>query len=210
MPAVDTIRLAGKLGAFAQTHQRGAGGLFERAQQGDQEAFSLLFEQYAKPISNFIYRMVGSGDLAEDLAQETFVRAYKKIRTLHLHDDTQLSTWLFSIAKNVVRESFRSRRIDQNKVGIDDVLPVSIRGDEPAPDERLWNKELQHMVQQGLQKLDPDKRQVFILRVFQQCSYDEIAAITGYSMPKLKADLYRARTQMRDWLRPYLEQSNEL
>jgi RNA polymerase sigma-70 factor (ECF subfamily) len=210
MPAVDTIRLAGKLGTFAQTHQRGVGGLLERAQQGDEEAFSLLFEQYAKPISNFIYRMVGQRELVEDLAQETFVRAYKKIGALRLEGGTQLSTWLFSIAKNVVRESFRSRRIDQNKVRIEDVLLLGVSVDEPAPDEQLWNKELQRMVQQGLQTLDPDKRQVFVLRVFQQCSYDEIAAITGYSMPKLKADLYRARTQMRDLLRPYLEQSHEV
>jgi RNA polymerase sigma-70 factor, ECF subfamily len=210
MPAVDAIRLAGKLGPFAQTHQRGAGGLLERAQQGDEEAYSLLFEQYAQPIFNFIYRMSGQSDVAEDLAQETFVRAYKKIRTLHLHDDTQLSTWLFSIAKNVVRESFRARRIDQNTRGLEEVFTLDVRGDEPAPDEQLWNKELQHMVQQGLQTLDPDKRLVFVLRVFQQCSYEEVAAITGYSIPKLKADLYRARTQMRALLRPYLEQSNEM
>src|SRR5215203_2253474 len=115
MPAVDTIRSAGKLGTFAQTHQRGDGGLLERAQQGDEEAYSLLFEQYAPPIFNFTYRMAGQRDVAEDLTQETFVRAYKKVRTLRLNDDTQLSTWLFSIAKNVVRESFRSRRIEQNK-----------------------------------------------------------------------------------------------
>jgi RNA polymerase sigma-70 factor, ECF subfamily len=209
MPAVDTIRLTEKLGTFAQTHRRGAGGLLERAEQGDERAFDLL-EQYSKPIFNFVYRMVGHRELAEDLAQETFVRAYKKIGTLRLQDGTQLSTWLFSIAKNVVRESFRSRRIDQNKVGLEDVLPAGVSGNEPAPDEQLWNKELQRMVQQALQTLDPDKRQVFVLRVFQQCSYDEIAAITGYSMPKLKADLYRARTQMRELLRPYLEQSNGL
>lgn len=207
---MDTFRLVGKLAAFAQTHQRGVGGLLERAQDGDEEAFSLLFEQYAKPVSNFIYRMVGERELVEDLAQETFVRAYRKIGTLRLEGGTQLSTWLFSIAKNVVRESFRSRRIDQNKVRIEDVLPLDIGRNGPAPDEQLWNKELQRMVQQGLQTLDPDKRQVFVLRVFQQCSYDEIATITGYSMPKLKADLYRARTQMRDLLRPYLEQTYEV
>ena len=207
---MDAIRLVGKLGTFAQTHQRGAGGLLERAQQGDEEAYSLLFEQYSQPIFNFIYRMVGQSDMAEDLAQETFVRAYKKVRTLRLHDDTQLSTWLFSIAKNVVRESFRARRIDQNKRELEDVFTLAVSGDEPRPDEQLWNKELQHMVQQGLQTLDDEKRLVFVLRVFQQCTYEEIAAITGYSMPKLKADLYRARTQMRALLRPYLEQSNEM
>jgi len=208
MPAVDAIRLAGKPGTFAQTHQRGTGGLLDRAQQRDEEAFSLLFEQYAQPIFNFIYHVVGRSDVAEDLAQETFVRAYKKLSSLRLQAGTQRSTWLFSIAKNVVRESFRSRRIDQ-KMGLEDVSTLAVSGDA-MPDEQLWNKELQQIVQQGLQTLDAEKRLVFVLRVFQQCSYEEIAAITGYSMPKLKADLYRARTYMRSLLRPYLEQSNEL
>jgi RNA polymerase sigma-70 factor (ECF subfamily) len=207
MPAVDAIRLAGKFGTFAQTHQRGPGGLLERAQQGDEEAFSLLFEQYSKRIFNFIYRMVGQSDLAEDLAQETFVRAYKKIGALHLQEDTQLSTWLFSIAKNVVREWFRVRRKNQNE-SLEGVFTLA--SDDVRPDGQLWNKELQQIVQQGLKTLDADKRLVFVLRVFQQCSYEEIAAITGYSMSKLKADLYRARMQMRALLRPYLEQANEM
>lgn len=207
---MDAIRLVGKLGTFAQTHQRGADGLFERAQQGDEEAFGLLFEQYARQTFNFIYRMVGQSDLAEDLAQETFVRAYKKLGALRLQEGTQLSTWLFSIAKNVVRESFRSRRKNQNERGLEDVFTLAVSGDDVTPDGQLWNKELQQIVQQGLKTLDADKRLVFVLRVFQQCSYEEIAAITGYSVPKLKADLYRARIQMRALLRPYLEQSNEM
>ena len=207
---MDAIRLTGKLGTFARTHQRRAGGLLERAQRGDEEALSLLFEQYARQIFNFIYRMVGQSDLAEDLAQETFIRAYKKIGALRLQEDTQLSTWLFSIAKNVVRESFRERRKNHRERGLEEAFTLAASGDDVRPDGQLWNKELQQLVQQGLETLDPDKRLVFILRVFQHCSYEEIAAITEYSMPKLKADLYRARTQMRAWLRPYLEQSNEM
>lgn len=207
---MDAIRLTGKLGTFARTHQRRAGGLLERAQRGDEEALSLLFEQYAGQIFNFIYRMVGQSDLAEDLAQETFIRAYKKIGALRLQEGTQLSTWLFSIAKNVVRESFRDRRKNHRERGLEEAFTLAASGDDVRPDGQLWNKELQQLVQQGLETLDADKRLVFILRVFQHCSYEEIAAITEYSMPKLKADLYRARTQMRAWLRPYLEQSNEM
>ncbi len=207
---MDAIRLTGKLGTFARTHQRRAGGLLERAQRGDEEALSLLFEQYARQIFNFIYRMVGQSDLAEDLAQETFIRAYKKIGALRLQEDTQLSTWLFSIAKNVVRESLRDRRKNHRERGLEEAFTLAASGDDARPDGQLWNKELQQLVQQGLETLDADKRMVFILRVFQHCSYEEIAAITEYSMPKLKADLYRARTQMRAWLRPYLEQSNEM
>jgi RNA polymerase sigma-70 factor (ECF subfamily) len=210
MPAVAAIKLVEKLGAIAQTHQREAGGLLERAQQGDEEAFTLLFERYANAVFNFIYRMVGQSDLAEDLTQETFVRAYKKVKGLRLQANTQLSTWLFSIAKNVARESFRSRQADQRTIGLEGVDKLDLSHGDPRPDEQLWDKEFQRIIQQGLETLDPDKRLVFVLRVFQQCSYEEIATITGYSMPKLKTDLFRARAEMRSWLRPYLEQSREM
>jgi RNA polymerase sigma-70 factor, ECF subfamily len=209
MPAVVAIKLGEKLGTFAQAHQRAAGGLLlERAQQGDEQAFSLLFEQYANAVFNFIYRMIGQRDVAEDLTQETFVRAYRKIKGLRLQADTQLSTWLFSIAKNVARESFRSQQTDKNTVGLEGIDKLKFSGGDPKPDEQLWDKEFQHIVQQGLETLDPDKRLVFVLRVFQQCSYEEIATITGYSMSKLKTDLYRARIEMRSLLRPYLEPSS--
>lgn len=210
MPAIDAIRLVGKPGRFAQTHERGVEGLLERVQRGDEEAFTLLFEQYTNPIFNFIYGMVGQSDLAEDLTQETFVRAYRKVGSLRLEAGTRLSTWLFSIAKNVARESFRSRRTDQKTIGLEDGVTMALSHGDPAPDEQLLDKELQHVVHRGLETLHADKRLVFVLRVFQQCSYEEIATITGYSMPKLKADLFRARTEMRCLLRRYLEQSNEM
>lgn len=201
---------AGKLGIHAQTRLRSAEGLLERARQGDEEAFSLLFERYANPIFNFIYRLVGQRDVAEDLTQETFVRAYRKVRALRLHDDTQLSTWLFSIAKNVARESFRSQRIDQKSVALEHLSALALTSHDPQPDEQLWDKEINLVVQRALETLDTDKRLVFTLRVFHQRSYEEIARVTGFSLSKLKADLYRARTEMRGLLRPYLEQSHEM
>ena len=67
----------------------------------------------------------------------------------------------------------------------------------PVPVKQLLNKELNEVIQNSLALLDEDKRLVFTLKVFQQCSYEEIAEITGFSIPKLKTDLHRARTEMR-------------
>jgi len=187
-----------------------AEALLDRARQGDEEAFSLLFEHYANSVFNFIYRLIGEREAAEDLTQETFVRAYRKLGALRLHDDTQLSTWLFSIAKNVARESFRSRRTAQKRIALEDPAALTLSGNEPQPDEQLWDKEINRIVQRALETLDDDKRLVFTLRVFQQQTYEEIAIVTGFSLPKLKADLNRARTQMRSLLRPYLEENHEL
>ncbi len=72
---------------------------------------------------------------------------------------------------------------------------MSDRG--PVPVKQLLNKELNEVIQNSLALLDEDKRLVFTLKVFQQCSYEEIAEITGFSIPKLKTDLHRARTEMR-------------
>jgi len=179
-----------------------------RARNGDEEAFRLIFERYARPILSFIYDMVGQGELAEDLAQETFVRAYRNLGALQ--DDAKLSMWLFGIARNVVRESLRSRRKSDHNVGIDDDRVMNMSDNNLAPDGELLNKELNRVIHEALGNLDEDKKQVFILKVFHHWSYEEIASLTGSSIPKLKTDLHRAKAEMRRHIRPYLEMSNEM
>jgi RNA polymerase sigma-70 factor (ECF subfamily) len=73
-----------------------------------------------------------------------------------------------------------------------------------TPDDQLLNKELNGVIREALGALDEDKRLVFTLKIFQQRSYEEIAEITGSSIPKLKTDLHRARAEMRRRIRPYL------
>lgn len=176
--------------------------LIARVRSGDDEAFRLIFDRYSRPVISFIYDMVGRREQAEELMQETFVRAYKNIHGLR--DDTKLSTWLFGIAKNVARESLRYRQRDDHKVAIDDDHVVELRDAGLRPDDHLLNKELNGVIRDALGALDEDKRMVFSLKVFQQRSYEEIAEITGFSIPKLKTDLHRARAEMRRRLQPYL------
>ena len=111
--------------------------------------------------------------------------------------ETKLSTWLFGIAKNVARESLRARQRTDQHVDLDDKLVLNLSDRGPVPVKQLLNKELNEVIQNSLALLDEDKRLVFTLKVFQQCSYEEIAEITGFSIPKLKTDLHRARTEMR-------------
>lgn len=172
------------------------------ARSGDHEDFRLIFERYARPIISFIYDMVGRRDLAEELMQETFVRAYKNMESLR--DETKLSTWLFGIAKNVARESLRSRHREEGRVAIDDDRVVELNDGSLLPDGELLNKELNQAIHDALGCLDEDKRMVFTLKVMHQRSYEEIAEITGFSIPKLKTDLHRARAEMRRRIQPYL------
>lgn len=176
--------------------------LIGRASRGDDEAFRLIFERYAQPVTGFIFGMVGERGLAEEAAQETFVRAYGKLTTLR--EPEKFSTWLFGIARNVAREAIQARR-DAARRGGSGEAAAAVSDKGPLPDERLLQKELHRAIEQALGALDPDRRAVFTLRVFQQRSYEEIAEITGFSLSKVKSDIHRARAEMRRLIRPYRE-----
>jgi len=202
MKRLAEISLKGQPGAFAGSLMNSSADLVARARMGDQEAFRLIFERYSRPLISFVYDQVGNRELAEELTQETFVRAYRALHTMRA--ETKLSTWLFGIAKNVARESLRARQRTDQHVDLDDKLVLNLSDRGPVPVKQLLNKELNEVVQSSLALLDDDKRLVFTLKVFQQCSYEEIAEITGFSIPKLKTDLHRARTEMRKRVGQYV------
>lgn len=173
-----------------------------RARSGDPEAFRFMFERYCRPVTSFIFDMVNDRELAEELAQETFVRAYRGLT--NMREDAKLSTWLFGIAKNVAYEALRARR-RRTMVGIEEIEEMPAKSAGNQPEGNLLDKELNGVIQGALAALDEDKRLVFTLKVLQQKSYEEIAAVTGFSIPKLKTDLHRARAEMRRRIGPYLE-----
>lgn len=176
--------------------------LVARACRGDQEAFRLIFERYSRPVLSFIYDQVGNRELAEELAQETFVRAYRNLGGMR--EETKLSTWLFGIAKNVTREALRARARNERNVDLDDEMVAGLSDRGPVPVNQLLSKELNEVIHRSLAMLDEDQRLVFTLKIFQQHSYEEISEITGFSVPKLKTDLHRARREMRRRISPYV------
>ena len=186
-----------------------ADDVIERARRGDREAFREIFDEHHVFIGKFLYSMIGDRALAEDLTQETFMQAYRGIKTFR--GDAKLSTWLCGIAKNTASVSMRSRRHESNRIGFDDDR-ITNRNDErsSAPDEQLLDKELQRVVRHALSTLDEDKRLVFTLKVLQGRSYEEIMEVTGSSLAKLKTDLHRAKLEMRRLIRPILESNDEV
>jgi RNA polymerase sigma-70 factor (ECF subfamily) len=192
---VDELSLEGQPGAFAGTLMNSSADLVTRVCAGDAEAFRLIFERYSRPVISFIFDMVNDRALAEELTQETFVRAFRAIRTMRR--ETKLSTWLFGIARNVARESLRARARAVRHVDLADKSVTDLSDDKPVPVDGVLSKELNEVIRRSLAALDEDKRLVFTLKVLHQCSYDEIAEITGFSIAKLKTDLHRARAEMR-------------
>jgi RNA polymerase sigma-70 factor (ECF subfamily) len=182
-----------------------APGVVERARGGDEEAFHSIFNRYGRPVLSFIHNFVGNRELAEELAQETFVRAYRNLGGLK--DDLRLSTWLFGIARNVVRESARQARKDERKVGLDEPESLNLESKGVLPEGAMLDRELNETIQKALLALDEDKRTVFSLKIFHEKSYEEISEITGHSIGKLKTDLHRARLEMRKRIAPYLASS---
>ena len=200
--ALDELNLEAQPGAFAGTLMNSSRDLVIRVCQGDQEAFRLIFDRYSRPVIGFIYDMVSDRELAEGLTQETFVRAFRAIH--RMKPETKLSTWLFGIARNVARESLRARTRANMQVTLEHESVMDVSDQEPVPVDRLLSKELNELIHRALEGLDDDKRLVFTLKVFHQCSYEEIAEITGFSIPKLKTDLHRARAEMRQRVGQYV------
>jgi len=192
----------------AENLMNGSDELITRVRSGDEEAFRLVFQRYARAVKRFIYVMVGDSDLAEELMQETFVRAYRNRDSLR--DDTKLSAWVFGIARNIALNAVRSRRLRSEKMTDEDFEEIEVADSKPAPDDQLLSKEFDYIIGKALDTLTEDKRLVFTLKVLQQKSYEEIAQITGNSIPKLKTDLHRAKTEMRKLIRPYMEKSDDL
>ncbi len=173
-----------------------------QARSGDAEAFHAIFDRYSKPILSFLYGILGNRAHAEEMTQETFVRAFRRLGSIR--KESHLSTWLFGIARNVAREAIKAKYRGRRTTDLDDQTSRALRDQNTGPDERLIAAELSLRIQAALAALRTDQRTVFILKVLHKMRYEEISDITGSSIGKLKTDLHRARLEMRQRLGPYL------
>jgi RNA polymerase sigma-70 factor (ECF subfamily) len=146
-------------------------------------------------VLRFIYNMIGDRAHAEELAQETFVRAYCGLGSMR--DRRRLSSWLFGIARNVVREAHKRKQSERPPVSLEDPGARNVADARPTPESPLLAGELNRAIRRALAGLSEDGRAVFVLKVIHRMRYDEIARVTGSSVGKLKTDLHRARLQMR-------------
>lgn len=195
--------------ACGETLMKNTESLIELARRGDEEAFRLIFEQHHRIVLRFIYGMVGNLVQAEDLTQETFLSAYRSLGSYL--EEGKLTPWLCGIAKNVTRNWRRSQQNEIANVEFErqEVLEVKDTVNR-TPEGNFLDGELKDEISAALQMLDEDKRMVFTLKILRQLSYEDIAQITGSTIPKLKTDLHRARAEMRRLIRPYLEDNYEM
>ena len=186
--------------------------LVERTVAGDQRAFELLVIKYQRRIQRLIGRMVRDVDLVEDIAQETFIRAY---RALHqFRGDAQFYTWLYRIAVNTAKKALMDLKHDPTVSetsfrSADDEDETSQRRNEPIADETpesvLAAKEIGAVVNAAMEALPQDLRQAVTLREIEGLSYEEIAVMMNCPIGTVRSRIFRAREAISAKIRPMLE-----
>ncbi|HZC05918.1 MAG TPA: sigma-70 family RNA polymerase sigma factor, partial [Ktedonobacterales bacterium] len=163
--------------------------LVRRVLAGDQEAFASIVEKYKDPVFNVAYRMLGNPTEAEDVAQETFVRAYTQLRTYQ--EGRRFSTWLLSIASHLSIDQLRRRRF--LALPLDNAPFLEWIADLGAgPEQAALQVEASDEMQKVLSVLPPKYRTVLVLRYWYDLSYEEIAEMLGLTSALVKARLHRA------------------
>jgi RNA polymerase sigma-70 factor (ECF subfamily) len=163
------------------------------AQKGDQAAFMHIVEAYQRPVYNLCYRMLDDATEAEDAAQETFLRAYTKIKTYN--PSRKFSSWILSIASHYCIDKLRQRR--QQTVSWDELPPWRmVPATNPQPEEVALTAETNQTLHVLLNELPADYRAATILRYWYEMPYNEIADTLDTTVSAIKSRLFRARQML--------------
>jgi RNA polymerase sigma-70 factor, ECF subfamily len=194
-------RLAGQFAEVPDEH------LIAKFNDGSREAFVELVHRYQGRIVNFIYRALGDFERSEELAQESFLRAFRKADSFD--SKYRFSTWLYTIARNLASNELRDRSRRPVPYTIEDedwasagqsyVDVKSSTGADPA--HVLLNKEMKEALEKALEQLSGDHRMALILKEYDGLTYGEIAEILDTSAGTVKSWVYRAKREVYRILR---------
>ncbi len=180
-------------------------------QKGNNACFDLLVDRHRDRLFNYVFRMCGNYEEAEEIAQEAFVKAFihaEKYKTI-----ARFSTWLYTIATNLFRNSIRSKKRSPHFFPIrelagskeEEIQAVDLASEKRGPDEKYNDKELSAIINSAIQKIPENYRTSFVLREVNELSYEEIAAATGLKLGTVRSRINRARTCFRKILEPLLQ-----
>lgn len=174
--------------------------LASEARAGSQRAYREIVERFERPVFNLVVRMVRDRGLAEDLAQDAFVKAFRHIDT-YRPDQGKFSSWLFKIAHNTAIDHLRRRELDTVPIdagGEDDADFHEILADTgtETPLESAVHADLAEALAEAIERLRPEYREVVTLRHQEGLSYDEIAGVAGLPLGTVKTYLHRARKEL--------------
>ncbi len=185
--------------------------LVERTVAGDQKAFELLVIKYQRRIQRLIGRMVRDVDLVEDIAQETFIRAYRALA--QFRGEAQFYTWLYRIAVNTAKKALmdlkRNPTVSENSFKSEDDDETSPLENEltstETPEAVLAGKEIAEMVNAAMEALPEELRQAITLREIEGLSYEEISEAMSCPIGTVRSRIFRAREAISEKVKPLLE-----
>ena len=187
--------------------------LIDRVKRGDVRAFEMLVVKYQRRIERLIARMVRDVDLVPDIAQETFIRAYRAIP--QFRGESAFYTWLYRIAVNTAKKALVELKRDP-LVSESALASADDDGDETSrvenelsdgetPEAVLASKEIAATVNAAIEALSDDLRQAITLREIEGLSYEEIAAVMNCPIGTVRSRIFRARESIAERLRPLLD-----
>ena len=180
--------------------------LVAAAKGGDRAAFEELVNRYERKIFRLTMNITRNREDAEDAMQDAFLKSYTHLQSFQ--GDSRFYTWLVRIAANEALMRLRKRRpnqfsLDEPIEGKDDVMPREIEDWGPSPEQRYAQTEMQEILNEVIEKLEPHFRTVFVLRDVGELSTEETAQALGISVPAVKSRLLRARLSLRQKLSRY-------
>ena len=173
---------------------------------GDTTAFEQLIERHQTLVAGTVARMLGSNSDVEDIAQQVFIRVWRSAGRYVAR--AKFTTWLLKITRNLVfNEMRRAKRHPHLPVQIEPGAEEMPLKDEAmaTPDANLLQAELQAEIEKAIMLLPDTQRMALVLRRYEEFSYEEIANVLDLSVPAVKSLLFRARTELRERLKDYLE-----
>jgi RNA polymerase sigma-70 factor (ECF subfamily) len=202
----DTLKERARLNALSDED------LVLKVQSGETGCFDILVDRYKVRLYNYLLRLLRNEDEAEDIAQETFVKAFihaDKYKTI-----AKFSTWLYTIATNLVRNRLRAKKRAPKILSIwggrgheseEDVPAVDLVDHSRQPDVQFNDRELGEIINKAIEKIPDKYRTSFVLREINQLSYEEIAAVTGLKLGTVRSRINRARNCFRRAIEPVLD-----
>jgi RNA polymerase sigma-70 factor, ECF subfamily len=185
--------------------------LVERAKRGEVSAFEMLVVKYQRRIERLIGRMVRDTDLVQDIAQETFIRAYRALP--QFRGDSAFYTWLYRIAVNTAKKALMEKKRDP--LLFEGAMVSTEEGEEPSrveneltdgetPETVLASRQVAATVNAAIDALSEDLRQAIVLREIEGLSYEEIADVMNCPIGTVRSRIFRAREAIAVKLRPLL------
>jgi len=173
--------------------------LMLKVSSGDDPSFEVLLERHRTPVVNHLYRLVRNWAIAEELAQDVFLRVYRS-RSKY-HPGAKFATWLFRITTNVALNWRRDTRRESGHVRLDEDLlhlrRMELSDRTPRADQRLMEQDLSKQIQDAIESLPPKQLSAVLMHKYEGMDYNEIAEVLDCSIPALKSLLFRAYETLR-------------